>query len=78
MKKYKYLLTIEPMFSLKKRLRITHTSNINLFDKKNLKLSSHHYNLLKENFDREVKSNFDDPFFKIVGYSYADGTRNGL
>ena len=78
MKKYKYSLIIEPMFSLKKRLKITHESNINLFDRKNLKLSKKDKLDLKIRFDSEVKDSFDDPFFKIVSYAYSDGTRNGL
>jgi len=78
MKKYKYSLIIEPMFSLKKRLKIEHESNIDLFDKNNLKLSKKKLSSLKDKFDNEVKSTFEDPFFKIVSYSYSDGTRNGL
>ena len=78
MKKYKYSLIIEPMFSLKKRLKIVHESNIDLFDKNNLKLSKKKLSSLKDKFDNEVKSTFEDPFFKIVSYSYSDGTRNGL
>jgi hypothetical protein len=78
MKKYKYSLIIEPMFSLKKRLKIVHESNIDLFDKNNLKLSKNKLSSLKDKFDNEVKSTFEDPFFKVVSYSYSDGTRNGL
>mgnify|MGYP003110524901 FL=1 len=78
MKKYTYALEIEPYFSLKKRLKINHKSNINLFDKNNIKLSKNKLQDLKDKFDNEVKENFDDPFFKIVSYCYADGTRNGL
>lgn len=78
MKKYRYSLIIEPMFSLKKRLKITHESNINLFDNNNLKLTEKKILALKSKFDNEVKSTFEDPFFNIVSYSYSDGTRNGL
>lgn len=77
MKYYKYSLIIEPIFGSKKQ-KITHKSNIDLFDKNNLKLSKKKLSSLKDKFDNEVKSTFEDPFFKIVSYSYFDGTRNGL